>query len=246
MRVRSASVTTSRFDEAYYLRHYAGARRVHGAKEIGHLATAVSGMAAWLGIEVRAVLDVGAGTGLWRSWFRRHRPRVRYRSIDVSPHACSVYGHERRDISSWRAARQFDLVVCHSVLQYLDATAAERAIANLGSMCRGLLYLEAVTTEDLAVLDPEATDMAFHARPGRWYRDRLARHFGQVGAGLWASLRSGVQLYELEAAGCAKRGEPRPPRRRPSPGRPGGPAGEGRASGGPRTRRSAAPRPRKE
>ena len=186
-------------------------------------------MAAWLGIEVRAVLDVGAGTGLWRSWFRRHRPRVRYRSIDVSPHACSIYGHERRDISSWRAARQFDLVVCHSVLQYLDATAAERAIANLGSMCRGLLYLEAVTTEDLAVLDPEATDMAFHAHPSHWYRDRYARHFGQVGAGLWASLRGGLQLYELEAAGCAKRGEPRPPRRRPSPGRPGGPAGERRA-----------------
>ena len=70
----------ARFDEAYYRRHYTGRARVHSAREIARLAQGVTGLAAWLGVELEAVLDVGAGPGLWRDWFRRHRPAVRYRS----------------------------------------------------------------------------------------------------------------------------------------------------------------------
>ncbi len=192
------------FDEAYYRRFYRGRGRVHGPRQVGHLASGVCGLAAWLGVEVRSVLDVGAGTGLWGRWFRRHRPRARFRSVDVSEYACRVFGHERRDISAWRARRSFDLVVCHSVLQYLDDAAAARAIANLGAMSRGLLYLEAVTREDAAVLDRATTDLAIHLRPERWYRTRLARHFEQVGAGLWASRRCGIRLYALEGARASR------------------------------------------
>ena len=94
---------------------------------------------------------------------------------------------------------RFDLVVCHSVLQYLDDAAAERAIDNIGHMCRGLLYLEVVTKGDLPILDLEKSDTRMDLRTGRWYRTRLGRHFFQVGAGLWASRRSPVQLFELEA-----------------------------------------------
>lgn len=195
----------ARFDAAYYRRFYGSpATRVYGARDIGHLARGVAGIAGWLGVELRSVLDVGAGTGLWRDWFRRHRPAVSYRSIDVSPHACSAYGHERRDISTWRTRRRFDLVVCHGVLQYLDERAAERAIENLGAMCRGLLYLEVLAEEDGGVLDTAASDMAIQVRPARWYRERLERHFVQVGAGLWASTRSGVRLYALEGTGGAE------------------------------------------
>ena len=198
--VQDGRVSDSRFDARYYERFYGGATRVHGAREVAHLARGVCGLAAWLGVEVRLVLDVGAGTGLWGRWFRRNRPAVAIRSVDVSAHACRVYGHERRDISAWRAARRFELVVCHSVLQYLDRAAAERAIENLGVMCRGLLYLEVITKEDLAIVDGAATDLELHARPAGWYRARLSRHFVQVGAGLWASVRSGVRLYALEGA----------------------------------------------
>jgi SAM-dependent methyltransferase len=194
----------TRFDASYYRRFYgSAATRVYGARDIGHLARGVSGIAGWLGVDLRSVLDVGAGTGLWRDWFRRHRPGTSYRSIDVSPHACNVYGHERRDISTWRTARRFDLIVCHGVLQYLDQRAAERAIDNMGAMCRSLLYLEVLTEEDASVLDTTATDMAIHVRPAQWYRERLERHFVQVGAGLWASTRSGVRLYALEGTGGA-------------------------------------------
>jgi 2-polyprenyl-3-methyl-5-hydroxy-6-metoxy-1,4-benzoquinol methylase len=191
----------ARFDEAYYRRHYAGRARVHSAREIARLAEGVTGLAAWLGVELERVLDVGAGPGLWRDWFRRHRPEVRYRSTDVSPYACARYGHERRDVSRWRSRERHDLVVCQGVLQYLDDDAAARAIANLGAMCRGLLYLEAITAHDLAeVVDREATDLAVHARRGAWYRRRLAPHFVQVGAGLWAARRAGLALYELEGS----------------------------------------------
>ena len=146
---------------------------------------------------------MGAGPGHFGRWLRRHRPRARLRSIDVSPYACARYGHERRDIARWRPRASFDLVVCHGVLQYLDDADAARAIENLGRVCRGLLYLEALTRRDLAVaVDPEATDTAVHARPGAWYRRRLERFFVQVGGGLWASRRSGIVLYEL-LTGCA-------------------------------------------
>jgi hypothetical protein len=48
--------------------------------------------------------------------------------------------------------------------------------------------------------DLERTDTDVHLRPGDWYRRRLGRHFVQVGAGLWASRRAGLVLWELEAA----------------------------------------------
>jgi len=190
-----------RFDDAYYRRHYQGPDRVHSASQVGRLAAGVAGLAAWLGVEVGSVLEVGAGPGHWRAWFRRHRPAVRYVSTDVSPWACRRWGHARRDISAWRPRSPFDLVVCQGVLQYLDDAAATRAIGNLAAGCRGLLYLEAVTRHDLdEVVDANRTDTSIHARTGGWYRARLDPHFAQVGAGIWASRSAGIPLYELEGA----------------------------------------------
>jgi hypothetical protein len=191
-----------RFDAAYYARHYAGPRRAHGAREVARLAAGTWHLAAWLGLPVRSVLDVGAGPGLWRDWFRRHRPGVRYRSVDASPYACRRWGHELRDVARWRARSRFDLVVCQGVLPYLADEEVAPAVENLAAMCRGLLYLEAVTRRDLAdVVDRDRTDLAVHARSGAFYRARLAPRFRQVGAGLWAARDAPVALYELEAAG---------------------------------------------
>ncbi len=190
-----------RFDAEYYRRHYQGPDRVHSASQVGRLAAGVSGLAAWLGVEVGSVLDVGAGPGYWRAWFRRHRPGVRYLSTDASAWACRRWGHSRRDIAAWRPRTPFDLVVCQGVLQYLDDESAARAIGNLAAGCRSLLYLEAVTRHDLeVVVDRERTDTSIHARSGDWYRSRLDPHFEQVGAGLWAVRSAGIPLYELEGA----------------------------------------------
>jgi SAM-dependent methyltransferase len=202
--------TGTRFDAKYFQRFYHGSGRTHAARDVARLASGVCGLAEWLGVELEAVLDVGAGTGIWRSWFRRHRPGLRYRSVDVSPYACERYGHEERDIASWRARERFDLVVCHSVLQYLDDRGAARAIRNLGAMSRGLLYLEAITREDRALLDATKTDLRVELRPEAWYRARLDEEFFQVGAGLWAARRSGIRLWALEGPPARAR----PPRRR--------------------------------
>lgn len=191
-----------RFDAAYFGRFYESREtRVHGPAEIARLARGVTGMIAWFGGEIRAVLDVGAGAGLWRDWFGKHRPGVRYLSTDVSAYACERYGHERRDIARWRGRERFDLVVCQGVLPYLADEDAARAIENVAAMCRGFLYLEAITTRDLEeVCDKGATDTAVHVRTGAWYRERLAPHFTTLGCGLFYRRGGPIGFYELEHA----------------------------------------------
>lgn len=188
-----------RFDAAYYARFY-GRRPVHTRRRVAHLCAGVVGLAAWWGLPLRSVLDVGAGPGWWRDWFAEHRPAVRYRSVDVSEHACRRYGHEQRDIAVWQPERRADLVVCQGVLQYLQDEAAGAAIGHLAAATGSLLYLEVPTVADrLAVLDHEASDLDVHWRSGSWYRRRLeGAGLAQVGAGLWAPTPVAASLYELE------------------------------------------------
>lgn len=186
------------FDAAYYRRFYRDLP-VHDRRRIARLAEGVTGLCGWWGLPLRTVLDVGAGTGLWRDWFARERPGVRYRSIDVSDYACRRYGHEQLDIASWRPPRPADLVVCQGVLQYLDDDECSQAIENLAAATAGVLYLELPTVADRDdVVDPEATDFDIHWRAGTWYRRRLRRHFTAVGCGLFVARTAGMRFYELE------------------------------------------------
>jgi hypothetical protein len=190
-------------DAAYYRRYYESAEtRVHGRREIARLARGVTGLIEWFGGELHAVLDVGAGAGFWRDWFAAHRKGARYLSTDVSEHACRRYGHERRDIARWRGRARYDLVICHGVLPYLDDAEAERAIDNMAAMCRGFLYLEAVTARDLRErCDPTHTDPTMHGRTAAWYRARLTSHFTALGCGLHYVRGGPLGFYELERAG---------------------------------------------
>ncbi len=128
-------------------------------------------------------------------------PEAQYRSIDVSEYACKKFGHELRDISAWRGRNKFDLVICQGVLPYLDDAACARAIANMAAMCRGFLYVEAVTARDLReVCDRSRTDVRVLARPARFYRSALGLHFETLGCGLH-HIRTGDKVfYELERA----------------------------------------------
>ena len=192
--------SSKRFDAAYYSRFY-GRRPVHDLRRIAHLAAGVMELAAWWRIPIRSVLDVGAGKGYWRDWLAVAHPRVSYHGIDVSEHACRRYGHERADLATWQPARAYDLVVCQSVLQYLDNATAARAIGTLTSACRGLLSLEVPTAYDRAhSIDPAATDLDVHWRTGAWYRRGLAAGFTEIGGGLWLSGSSNAVLFELERA----------------------------------------------
>jgi 2-polyprenyl-3-methyl-5-hydroxy-6-metoxy-1,4-benzoquinol methylase len=192
--------SAARFDAAYYTRYYESkTTRVHDAKRIAHLARAVTELIAWNDGTLESVLDIGAGTGLWRDWFKKHKKDVRYRSTEYSAYACERYGHEQRDIATWRARETFDLVVCQGVLPYLDDARAEAAIDNIGAMTRGFLYLEAITKSDLRdVCDQEMTDSDLHVRTGAWYRTRHSKHFDHVGCGLYYSKQGNLLFYELE------------------------------------------------
>ncbi len=190
----------SRFDAEYYRRFY-GRQGVQDRRRVAQIASAVHSMCQWWGVAPRSMLDVGAGVGMWRDWYRKQHPSVRVRSLDISAYACRRWGHEQRDIAVWQPDRPSDLVVCHSVLQYLDDDGASAAIEHLAAATRHVLYLEAPTLGDLAeVVDPQRTDMAVNGRTAAWYRSRIEPHFQQAGAGLWVR-RDTVVLFELEAAG---------------------------------------------
>jgi hypothetical protein len=198
-RMRSMSVE---FDAAYFHRFYESRRsRVYSDEQVDHLARGVTGFVRWFGGAIESVLDVGAGTRLWGRWFEAHMPQVKYRSIDVSDYACATYGHEKRDISSWRGRDKYDLVVCQGVLPYLEDHACASAVANMAAMCQGFLYLEAITRRDLReVCDRSKTDVRVLARSRSFYRRTLARHFEPLGCGLH-HVRGGTTLfYDLERA----------------------------------------------
>ena len=189
-----------RFDAGYFRRYYGSRRsRVYGEEQVDHLARGVTGYIRWFGGAIERVLDVGAGTGLWGAWFRAHMPRVGYRSIDISEHACATYGHERKDIASWRGRQKHDLVLCQGVLPYLDDDACARALGNMAAMCRGFLYLEAVTSRDLReVVDRSRTDVSVRARPATFYRRLLGRRFESLGCGLYHAKGGDKVFYDLE------------------------------------------------
>jgi len=73
-------------------------------------------------------------------------------------------------VHEYESSRPFDLVICHDVLQYLDARDAAGAIRNLGRLCRGVLHFSVLTSEDWERhCDRNATDRNAHLRPAEWY-----------------------------------------------------------------------------
>jgi len=192
------------FDARYFERYYERRRtRVYGPEQVAELARGVLGMVRWLGGRVDSVLDVGAGAGFWRAYLEAQEPHVRYASIDASAYACSRYGHEQRDIARWRSSERFDLVVCQGVLPYLPDDDARSAVDNIAAMTDGFLYLEAITSRDIAaVCDTGKTDVKIWRRPGSFYRDALAPHFVSLGLGLFYAKTGDLSFYELETLGA--------------------------------------------
>lgn len=199
--------SSSRFDRAYYDKHYeSSATRVHGAKEIAALASGVVGMMKWYGAPLRNVLDVGAGPGLWRDWFREELPKTRYRSVEYSAYACERYGHELGNLVTLKSDEVYDLVVCQGVLPYVNDDDLPKAMAKLAKLTAGFLYLECVTTRDLrTVCDRDLTDTNIHSRAGSVYRAYLDKHFIPVGAGLFYAKKGPCVFYELETPGLASK-----------------------------------------
>jgi len=198
-------VQDARFDADFYHRFYRDPRtRVSDLSAVRKLAAFVAAYLHFLGLPVRSILDLGCGLGHWRTAARSLWPRARYHGVESTGPLCERLGWTHGsivdlDTSTLRRGGTFDLVVCQSVLQYLDDRDAAIAIDNLGRWCRGALYLEALTELDWREnCDQSRTDGAVHLRSGAWYRRRLGKHFVDCGGGVFCSKRSGVTLFELE------------------------------------------------
>jgi SAM-dependent methyltransferase len=192
---------TLRFDESYYRRFYVDpSTRVYDQKRHAELVAGVVSFIGWFGVELRTVLDVGAGLGWWGAWFRKHRRKVKVTSTELEPEICKKYGHQQADIRQLRLPTTFDLVVCQGVLPYLDKAGVAKAIDNLAAMSGRFLYLEAITREDFkGAIDAERTDLRVNLHPVAVYRRALKRHFREIGCGLYARRDADMPFFALEA-----------------------------------------------
>lgn len=192
-----------RFDEAYYHRFYESPKtRVISPEEHAHLATFVFAFARYNNIEIKNVLDIGAGIGLWKDWIAKNEKGIQYTGTEVSQAMCKKHGYSHRDIARWRDRKKYDLIICQGVLQYLPDPDVAPAIANIAAMSRGLVYVEVTTRGDLRDrCDTDRTDADIHVRNGSYYRGILNKHLLSVGCGLWFSKEREPPFFELELGG---------------------------------------------
>lgn len=188
------------FDEAYYKRYYESARtRVTTPAEVARLANFVTAYLKHLQLPVKRVLDMGCGLGYWQQPLARAYPRAKYVGVEYSQYLCERHGWQQGSVVDYRARSPFDLIICQGVLQYLPDAEAAAAIANLAELCRGALYLEALTREDWEQnCDQRRTDPALRLRLASWYRRHLYRYFTACGGGLFVCHDAPVTLFELE------------------------------------------------
>ena len=189
-----------RFDRAYYQRYYFDPRTaVASRSEMRARARLIAALVAHVGLPARRILEAGCGTGMLRTELRRLLPRAHYVALESSEYLCRRYGYLHGRIEEYRARAPFDLLICYDVLQYLPGAAAERALANFGRLCRGVLYFSALTRYDYdRNCDQARTDAAVHLRSAHWYRTRLRRRFRPLGLGFWVRRGAPLTLWDLE------------------------------------------------
>jgi SAM-dependent methyltransferase len=190
-----------RFGADYYSRYYRNANtRVNEANDTRRLARFIGSYLKHIGQPVRNVLDLGCGLGQLQKPLRDEFPDASYLGVERSDYVCERYGFRAGSVVDFKARGRFDLVICKGVLQYLTASEAEAALENLGKLCRGALYLEALTREDWTdACDQQRTDGAVYLRPASFYRRRLRGAFRSCGGGIFVHERSGAVLYALES-----------------------------------------------
>jgi 2-polyprenyl-3-methyl-5-hydroxy-6-metoxy-1,4-benzoquinol methylase len=192
---------SAQFDEEYYRRYYFDSRTAVTSKaEMRERGELIGAYANHIGLPVRHLLDAGCGIGLLRPSLLREFPNAEYTGLEYSAYLCKRYGWTQGSLADW-SADPFDLVVCYDVLQYLDDYTAARAIANLGRLTRGMLYLSALTTRDWREnCDRTRTDRDVHLRDAQWYGSRLRRNFRPSGVGFWVRRGAPLTTWEMETA----------------------------------------------
>jgi SAM-dependent methyltransferase len=189
------------FDRDYYQRYYYDPQTaVTNKREMQSRARLIAAYVEHTGLPARRILDAGCGTGMLRPWLKRYLPRASYTGIESSEYLCERYGWQHAQIESYRPSAAFDVVVCYDVLQYLDPATGDRALANFGKLCRGVLYFTALTRLDWDLnCDQSRTDSNVFLRSARWYRSRLRRDFREAGCGFWLRRGAPFTVWDLES-----------------------------------------------
>ncbi len=189
------------FDEAYYQRYYFDKKTsVADPGHVQRLGTFVCSYLKFLRVPVKRVLDVGCGIGLWREALSKHFPNAQYHGLEYSGYLCQRYGWERGSVVNYRSPQPFDLVICQGVLPYLSPADLQAALHNLGTLCTGALYVEAVAREDYErdTIDEDLTDPRLFRHRAALYRRGLSHGFIELGGGVWLSRKAEVPLFALE------------------------------------------------
>jgi predicted TPR repeat methyltransferase len=195
------SASESQFDAAYYERFYFNKKTsVVDKAHVDRLGAFVCSYLQFLRVPVRRVLDVGCGIGLWRELMARHYPHAQYHGVEYSEYLCARYGWEQGSVVDYRAKSPFDVVICQGVLPYLSAADLKTATKNLGRLCNGALYVEAVTKEDWEqdIVDETLTDPRLFKHPAALYRRGLTEGFTELGGGVWLSRQADLPVFALE------------------------------------------------
>ena len=189
------------FNERYYSRWYH--EDIDTRQEIADKAARfVTSYVEHMDATVTTVLDLGCGLGLWKKALRKCDKRLRYTGVEFSSHLCRKLGWEQGDVRTYAPGRMFDLVVCQAVLQYLPDDECAQAIENLAGLARHFLYLEVLTAADAKEICAEdGTDFDVYVREAQWYARELARHFVNLGGGLYAKPAMRPHYFELWATG---------------------------------------------
>ncbi|HET6348510.1 MAG TPA: class I SAM-dependent methyltransferase [Candidatus Krumholzibacteria bacterium] len=189
------------FDQAFFKRYYHDATTsVISADDVFKRACFVLAYLAHLQVPVHTVLDAGCGTGLWMQALHDIDHSIDYFGFDPSEYLCRKHGWLQSTVAEFRTRRRFDLVVCQDVMQYMPAAEVERSFAAIARACRGALYFDVPTSDDIddGFLDMKRTDRKIHVRSAEWYRRRLRKHFVNAGGGVFVMPDARTVLLALE------------------------------------------------
>jgi len=189
------------FDHEYYTKWYENHEtRTFMKEETPAIVNFVFSYIEYLDLDVKSVLDVGCGLGYWKDALEAAGKELEYTGLELSDYLCDQYPWQKGSIVDYCPDRQFDLVVCQSVLQYLNKKDCERAIRNIAGLCTEALYIEAPTKRDLEeVCLPQRTDTSIYRRTAQWYRKRLEKAFVNLGGGFFVKRAGEAPYYELWA-----------------------------------------------
>jgi SAM-dependent methyltransferase len=197
---------SKKYDEAYYERWYRSSRRVvtPGAT-LRKARLALAAAEFVLGREVRSVLDVGCGEGLWRRILKKARPNIAYTGVDSSEYVVRRYGKRRNIVLGTLGSLhqiglrgKFDLIICVDVAAYIPTPELQRGLTTMRRLARGIAYIDAYTVADEFVGDLDG----WHHRSEATYRSMLAKA-GLVACGLncWMPRSETYRMSALEMCG---------------------------------------------